>query len=247
MEPLSFTEPLSTFSPTLDGPNRPLVIVCNDSGSGDAPRVSEPQTKTSPPEPGNSPAVPPDWPRATIVLTSLNVGLFVLMALAQCRMFEFSPHVLMMWHRIMPPAHSTSGAGDGSGRGNELLLATLVGETGLVPCHSQFPRGVTRLPLYVLASPARVYDNRRVVKRAPGGTTSEYHPRCFPHRSPAMIMTQEEAFLKAHQQLHDLIAFAQQASHDRLRIDQVERGLFSRLLQLGLSLLTAFVATGRQR
>ena len=57
-----------------------------------------------------------------------------------------------------------------------------------------------------------------------------------------MIMTQEEAFLKAHQQLHDLIAFAQQASHDHLRIDQVERGLFSRLLQLGLSLLTAFVA-----
>ena len=37
-----------------------------------------------------------------------------------------------------------------------------------------------------------------------------------------------------------LIAFAQQASQDRLRIDQVERGLFSRLLQLGLSLLTAF-------
>lgn len=57
-----------------------------------------------------------------------------------------------------------------------------------------------------------------------------------------MIMTQEEAFLKAHQQLHELIAFAQQASHDRLRIDRVERGLFSRLLQLGHSLLTAFVA-----
>src|ERR1700722_9110272 len=57
-----------------------------------------------------------------------------------------------------------------------------------------------------------------------------------------MIMTQEEAFLKAQQQLHDLISFAQQASQDRLRIDLVERGLFSRLLQLGHSLLTAFVA-----
>ena len=57
-----------------------------------------------------------------------------------------------------------------------------------------------------------------------------------------MIMTHEEAFLKAPQQLHELIAFAQQASQDRLRIDPVERGRFSRLLQLGLSLLTAFVA-----
>jgi hypothetical protein len=37
--------------------------------------------------------------------------------------------------------------------------------------------GATRLPLYVLAIPARVYDNRRVARRAPGGTTSEYHPQ----------------------------------------------------------------------
>jgi hypothetical protein len=57
-----------------------------------------------------------------------------------------------------------------------------------------------------------------------------------------MIMTQEQAFLKAQEQLLELIAFAQQSSHDQLRIDQVERGLFSRLLHLGLSLLTAYVA-----
>jgi hypothetical protein len=57
-----------------------------------------------------------------------------------------------------------------------------------------------------------------------------------------MIMTPEAAFLKAQQQLHELITFALQASHDRLRIDLVERGLFSQLLQLGHSLLTAFVA-----
>lgn len=57
-----------------------------------------------------------------------------------------------------------------------------------------------------------------------------------------MILTQEQAFLKAHQQLQSLIAFVQQAPQQRLRIDQVERGLFTLLLQLGLSLLQAHVA-----
>jgi len=57
-----------------------------------------------------------------------------------------------------------------------------------------------------------------------------------------MIMTQEQAFGKAQQQLADLIAFVRQATQDQQRLDQVERGLFTHLLQLGLSLLTAFVA-----
>ncbi len=57
-----------------------------------------------------------------------------------------------------------------------------------------------------------------------------------------MIMTQEQAFLKAQMQLTDLIAFVRAAPADGLRLDQVERGLFERLLQLGLSLLTAHVA-----
>ena len=57
-----------------------------------------------------------------------------------------------------------------------------------------------------------------------------------------MIMTQEQAFLKAQAQLTDLIAFVHAAPGDGLRIDQVERGLFERLLQLGFSLLTAHVA-----
>src|SRR4051794_16002629 len=54
-----------------------------------------------------------------------------------------------------------------------------------------------------------------------------------------MIMTQEQAFLKAHAQLGELIGFVRTAPAEGLRIDQVERGLFERLLQLGLSLLTA--------
>jgi hypothetical protein len=57
-----------------------------------------------------------------------------------------------------------------------------------------------------------------------------------------MIMTQEQAFGKAQQQLLTLIAFVRQATQDQQRLDQVERGLFTHLLQLGLSLLTAFVA-----
>jgi len=57
-----------------------------------------------------------------------------------------------------------------------------------------------------------------------------------------MIMVQERAFLKAQQQLQALETFVEQAAVDELRIDQVERELFSRLLAIGLALLEAFVA-----
>lgn len=57
-----------------------------------------------------------------------------------------------------------------------------------------------------------------------------------------MIMTQEQAFLKAHMQLTSLIDFVGQASAEQQRLDQVERGLLSQLLELGMSLLTAFVS-----
>jgi hypothetical protein len=57
-----------------------------------------------------------------------------------------------------------------------------------------------------------------------------------------MIMTQEQAFLKAQDQLADLIAFVRAPSPQGLRLDEVERGLFDRLLQLGHSLLSAHVA-----
>jgi hypothetical protein len=57
-----------------------------------------------------------------------------------------------------------------------------------------------------------------------------------------MIMAQERAFLKAQRQLQGMETFVQHAAADGLRIDQVERELFSRLLALGHSLLAAFVA-----
>jgi hypothetical protein len=57
-----------------------------------------------------------------------------------------------------------------------------------------------------------------------------------------MIMTQEQAFLKAREQLQQLMTCVQVASQQHHRLDQVERELFAQLLALGHSLLTAFVA-----
>jgi hypothetical protein len=61
-----------------------------------------------------------------------------------------------------------------------------------------------------------------------------------PRRVP-VIIRQEQAFLKAHAQFQTLIEFVGRASGEQECLDQVERGLLSRLLELGRSLLTAFV------
>jgi hypothetical protein len=58
----------------------------------------------------------------------------------------------------------------------------------------------------------------------------------------AMIMTPEQAALKAHDQFDALSQFVQQAAEIGLRIDTVEREVFRQLLGLGHSLLSAFVA-----
>jgi hypothetical protein len=55
-------------------------------------------------------------------------------------------------------------------------------------------------------------------------------------------MTPEQAALKAHDQFNALSQFDQQAALDGLRIDTVEREVFRRLLGLGHTLLSAFVA-----
>ena len=57
-----------------------------------------------------------------------------------------------------------------------------------------------------------------------------------------MIVSQEKAFLKAQAQLQKMCGFVEQAAKDEQRIDEVERELFSQLLAVGLTLLTAFVA-----
>jgi len=57
-----------------------------------------------------------------------------------------------------------------------------------------------------------------------------------------MIITPEQAALKAQHQFDALRDFVQQAAQDTERIDTVERELFRQLLGLGHTLLSAFVA-----
>src|SRR4051812_1761218 len=57
-----------------------------------------------------------------------------------------------------------------------------------------------------------------------------------------MIITPEQAALKAQVQFDALRNFVQQAARDAQRIDTVEREVFRQLLGLGHSLLSAFVA-----
>lgn len=57
-----------------------------------------------------------------------------------------------------------------------------------------------------------------------------------------MIMAQEKHFIKAREEFDALLGWIDQADEEGLRIDQVERGLFSRLLAIGFVLLEAFVA-----
>lgn len=57
-----------------------------------------------------------------------------------------------------------------------------------------------------------------------------------------MMMTKEQEFLKAQTQVAGLVKLVQQALEQERRIDEVERSLFQELLQVGLTLLRAFVA-----
>jgi hypothetical protein len=57
-----------------------------------------------------------------------------------------------------------------------------------------------------------------------------------------MMMTKEYALLKAQEEFSALLAFVRQASVEQLRVDEVERGLWQRLLAIGLVSLQAFVA-----
>src|SRR3954453_10364865 len=58
----------------------------------------------------------------------------------------------------------------------------------------------------------------------------------------AMVITPEQSALKAQVQFDALRDFVQQAARDGQRIDTVEREVFRRLLGLGHTLLSAFVA-----
>lgn len=56
-----------------------------------------------------------------------------------------------------------------------------------------------------------------------------------------MMMTKENELLKAYAQFQEMVEFVRQASENGLRIDELERGLWKRLLAIGLAMLQAFV------
>ena len=55
------------------------------------------------------------------------------------------------------------------------------------------------------------------------------------------ILKHEQAFCKAHAQLKEMIEFVRCSVDEEVRIDQVERGVFDRLLQIGLRMLEGVV------
>jgi len=61
-----------------------------------------------------------------------------------------------------------------------------------------------------------------------------------------MIMAQEQAILKAQEQLEQVQDFLRQACREGQRIDEVESDLWGRMLQLGQQLLESYVAGYRQ-
>ncbi|MCH7753104.1 MAG: hypothetical protein IH898_13250, partial [Planctomycetes bacterium] len=56
-----------------------------------------------------------------------------------------------------------------------------------------------------------------------------------------MIIAQEKLFIKAREEFEAMLNWINQVDDEGLRIDQVERELFSRLLAIGFELLTAYV------
>lgn len=61
-------------------------------------------------------------------------------------------------------------------------------------------------------------------------------------KGTAMVMTQEQALLKAHEQFQQPLDSVQLAAEPHPRADQVERDLMRRLLAIGLTVLNVFVA-----
>src|SRR5205085_4565688 len=89
----------------------------------------------------------------------------------------------------------------------------------------------------------RSCDGRQLKARPLWGRTSVSTHPMRPHPGDlAMIITPEQAALKAQHQLDALRDFVQQAARDGQRIDTVEREIFRQLLGLGHTLLSAFVA-----
>ena len=61
-----------------------------------------------------------------------------------------------------------------------------------------------------------------------------------------MIMTQEQAILKAQGQFEQVLDLVRRASSEARRIDQVESDLWGRMLEINRGLVEAFVAGHQQ-
>src|SRR5450759_3449299 len=57
-----------------------------------------------------------------------------------------------------------------------------------------------------------------------------------------MILAQEVGILKSQEEFDQMLSFVQHAAGEGMSIDQLERGLWSRLLALGRTMLERFVA-----
>src|SRR5450759_2096426 len=58
-----------------------------------------------------------------------------------------------------------------------------------------------------------------------------------------MILAQEVGILKSQEEFDQMLSFVQHAAGEGMSIDQLERGLWCRLLALGRTMLERFVAT----
>ena len=56
-----------------------------------------------------------------------------------------------------------------------------------------------------------------------------------------MITAKEFDFLKAQQQFEEMCEFVRQADQEGERVDQVERGLFPKAMEMCLEMLLAFI------
>jgi hypothetical protein len=75
-----------------------------------------------------------------------------------------------------------------------------------------------------------------------GQNIGRYTPMFRRTKGTAMIISQEQALLKAHEQFQQLLDSVRQAADEAQRTDLVERDIMLRLLAIGLTVLTSFVA-----
>jgi hypothetical protein len=98
-------------------------------------------------------------------------------------------------------------------------------------------------PALATLLPGNNLGREGLAKVAPlGQNIGLYTPMFRLTKGTAMIMSEEQALLKAHEQFQQLLDSVQQAVEQDLRTDQVERDLMRRLLAIGLTVLNVFVA-----